>query len=984
VFRDELSSLFRSIPILFIGLLALSASLAVNPSAPGDLLASLREVGRSPEAAISPKVVEVSPGNLKVRSGESVEITAKVINNIKSLPVKLIYRLEGGGWHESMMAREGGEIYSMRLENLTRSIEYYVSVSDSRSPVYAVTVIREPMLGRFRYEIVYPPYTGLSPRLLEWNGGDIRALVGSVATLKGESTKPLQSASIAFESGARVELEIGEDGRTVEGEFKVEKEDRYRFELTDTEGISNTNPVEYVVVPIEDEPPKLQFISPEPDVMLDESMLLPIRVAAEDDFGIVSMKLVYEIEGSTRRGEIELRKFEKPITAITFDYTWDLDPIGLLPDDVVRYWVEARDANDVTGPGIGRTEVQIARMPSVEDLYAEVEGTQKEQEEALREMLRRGSEARDVLEGIIEKLRKGEKLTWAERKELEQVIQTQGELERMGGKIAEELKRMIEDIRKNELFTVEMIQKLEEMRRLFEEVASQELKEAMRKLSEALQKLNLSDQLRNLEDAKLNQEEFLKRIERTIELLKRMLVQQKVEKAARLAKEMEETQRKILSSLQEMIASGKKEGLEELARGEERMVGKLGSLRKQIESSLEEMRAQNAYPELTGAVESVLKEASSAELEKQLGQAAQMMRGSKPEGAIGPAGEAMRGIAGISSQLQGILEAMRGRDASELIKEIDSIVNEGLYLLKMQRGLLERIKRMTEGVGYSEEIDLSSAAEAQQLLAESTALISSRVWELSKREMGVDPSIAWRLNEAEDAMRRAISAMEDRRYATVTLIQKEAVEGLSTAVLKLLETLDALNQQMGAAGLERMFEQLQRIIQAQADLNKLSEMMRQQIRRRGVTPSLEKLLEQMAMEQRMIREALERLAEKMDRLREVLGKLEDVAQEMRDVEDSLRRKKLDDQVIEKQRRILTRLLESDKSLRKEDEESKRRVATTAKKTFTPSKAGPIDEKLLRIRKRLEAEINSLSETPLPQGYRELVRRYFRILSEIER
>jgi hypothetical protein len=982
LFAEELGSLKRASLVLLCGVVFFSLSLILFPSSPDLIFEALEKAPESPTRVFSPKVMAVSPGDYEVRSGESVKVTARVIDNITNQPVTLSYRLEGGSWHQTIMTKEEPEIYEMKLENLTRSIEYYVSVSGSESPRYRISVIREPMLSRFRYEIVYPRYTGLSPQMLEWNAGDIRALVGSVAKLSAESTKPLQGATIRFESGSQIELEIKE-GTTLSGQFRLEKEDRYHFELLDTEGITNSNPIRYMIVPIEDEPPKLQFISPESEVMLDESMLLSLQVAAEDDFGIASLTLVYRLEGSEEEKRVELRAFDKPITAINFDYTWDLDPLGLLPEDEVYYFVEARDANDLTGPGIGRTETYVARMPSVEDLFAGFEEKQRREQESIQEMIRRQAEAQDVVERIIEKLKKGEELTWAERKELEQVIQTQRELDVQRRETAETLKKLIDEIERNDLFSIEMVQKIQEMQRLFDEVASEDLKEAMRKLSEALEKLSQSDQLKNLESARLNQEEFLKRLEQMIEQLKRMLAQQQVEKAAKIAQEMSETQRKITASIEEMLRRGRVERTDELASQEENLSEKLGSLRDQIDRAVEEMRRQNAYQELIPHMKRLADRVSSERLKGDLDAAARSLKASKPQDALQPAGGAMKGLAEIKSSLDDILEAMRGQDASELIGAINSAVEEGLTLLERQSYLLERVTELIKPGMISEEVEdeLRSLALEQQVISEGVQAIAAGLKDLSRRQIGVDAEIIWEMESARDAMRRTIQAMEDNKPNLALPIGKEAEDGFASATLKLLQTLDRLNQQMTAAGLERLFEQLQQLAQEQARLNEMAQNLYNQIRRRGMTPTLERMLQQMALEQQMIREALERLAEKMDRLSQVLGNLKDVAQDMRDVEGNLRRKRLNEETLEKQKKILTRMLESEKSLQKQDEESKRRESTTAKRTFTPSQAEGIDPELLKIRKKLQEEIQSAFEAPIPEGYRDLIRRYYELLSE---
>jgi hypothetical protein len=150
-------------------------------------------------------------------------------------------------------------------------------------------------------------------------------------------------------------------------------------------------------------------------------------------------------------------------------------------------------------------------------------------------------------------------------------------------------------------------------------------------------------------------------------------------------------------------------------------------------------------------------------------------------------------------------------------------------------------------------------------------------------------------------------------------------------------------------------------------------------RQQGTTPSLEEMLEKLAIEQSLIREATERLGAKLDELAEAMGRLEEVAREMREVEDGLRKERLSRSTIDKQRRILTRLLEYEKSLKKQ-EFSKQREARIGR-TYTaerPDSALPIDA--TTIRKQLDTMNSPSAQGQWPAQYRELIRMYYKALS----
>ncbi|MBI1924421.1 hypothetical protein HYR99_09235, partial [Candidatus Poribacteria bacterium] len=164
-------------------------------------------------------------------------------------------------------------------------------------------------------------------------------------------------------------------------------------------------------------------------------------------------------------------------------------------------------------------------------------------------------------------------------------------------------------------------------------------------------------------------------------------------------------------------------------------------------------------------------------------------------------------------------------------------------------------------------------------------------------------------------------------------------------------------------------------------LNEMAQQLSEQMRQQGRTPSNEQFLKRLAYEQQMIREATERLADMMEKLSQVLGDLKNVAEEMKEVEGELQRGNLNRQVLDKQREILTRMLESSKSLQKR-ESSKQRKGEVAKEPIAPTNgAPPLDAKLLETIQRIESNLKSGQVENLPPQYRELIEQYFKALSQ---
>ena len=214
------------------------------------------------------------------------------------------------------------------------------------------------------------------------------------------------------------------------------------------------------------------------------------------------------------------------------------------------------------------------------------------------------------------------------------------------------------------------------------------------------------------------------------------------------------------------------------------------------------------------------------------------------------------------------------------------------------------------------------------------------------------PEVVWHLNASNDALSRAARALEDRQPSLAIPIQKAALADLNQAIFELLDAMAQMNQQMDASGFENMMQQLQQLAESQDQLNQMAEQLSQQMREQGQTPGLEQMVQQLAAQQQLIREAAERLAERTEQMAEMLGSLEDVAQEMTEVEKSLQQGRLDQEVLDRQAQILTRMLDSLKSLQKRDVGKQRKAEVAQSPSAPAQEVPPLHPELLEIVRKI--------------------------------
>jgi hypothetical protein len=139
------------------------------------------------------------------------------------------------------------------------------------------------------------------------------------------------------------------------------------IKLVDTAGLTSRDPVVYPLQLVPDQPPTVALTFPEKkDELATAQAKFTIGFHATDDVGVDAVTLKFQLDGGAVQS-VPL-KIEQGLTELKGRYLWDLSqlkPTAAHPhllDTEIIYWVEAADANNITGPGIGESERYVLHI----------------------------------------------------------------------------------------------------------------------------------------------------------------------------------------------------------------------------------------------------------------------------------------------------------------------------------------------------------------------------------------------------------------------------------------------------------------------------------------------------------------------------------------------------------------------------------------------------------------------------------------------
>jgi hypothetical protein len=928
----------------------------------------LTEIERPPEFFF-----ETFPGDAEILKNEPLLVQARTVGK-KPSEVEIHWRNEGSEalFKDKMTPRaiSGGDSsdydFSHEFEEVRHSFRYELQAGGERSPQYTVTVLDPPRITGLKLTFRYPRYSGIPSTVVDENDGNIIALVGTGVTMEASSNKNLDTAKLVFDRGKHSEMEVKGARATVE--IRVDREDSYHLELADSSGNRNPDPITYRITPLIDAYPTVEITSPGANIDLNESKLLPISFEAYDDYGFSDLELHYTLESEGQKSSewsVGIPLGGKGGTHLLSGHNWDLTNLGMIPGDVVTYYLKIHDNDRISGPKPAKSRSYTARFPSLDEILSDLDIRREREVFNLEEVLRQERQLQEKLREFSRELRRKAPEEWHEKKELESAAKEQQQLSDRLAEVADQMEESISKAEENRLNTLEMLSKMMEVRQLLEEIATPELKETLRRLQEAIERMKPAELRKALENFQTSQEELIQNLERTLALLKQLQLEQKLDELAQLAEKLLEEQDDINQSCQ---STQTPEEQNQLARRESQQGEDFQTLQEQFSSFKSCCQGSQLLPQ--ESLKQAEQQLESEEIPENISEAQQNLQEGQMKKAGQCGGQLSKSFASLLNTFQNMQQCMNSCLTAEITEAIKKAAFDLLYLSGRQEELHEQVSDRK----YRDP-ELRTLARGQKNLESGTYRVLEEVREISEMTLYVPFEVSKTVSLAAGEMEAAVTKL-DARNPNGRINQVEAMANLNRAADMLLKSLDQMKGSGSASGASEMMQQLQSLAGRQESLNQQT--MQALGDQQRLFMSHQDVMGRLAAEQEAIKEALRELFERMEGEGKALGRLEGTEEEMDRVVEELQRKRLNQDLVERQERILTRLLDYQKSLHRQDYTRKRK-AEVGEETVrrSPSELTDLGEK----RDEREEEIKRALKERYPLQYEELVKAYFKRLSE---
>lgn len=893
-----------------------------------------------------------------------------------------------GDQHLKMETVQAGA-FTYTFEKLQQPKAFQVEAAGYYSESFEITLANRPELTQLAIELQYPKYLQRKNERLV-NAGNLEIPEGTFVTWRLNTAYASQASMLFASDSSKIGLQ-STDNQSFIYSRSFRSPDQYEVFLKNEES-QNKERIFYTVDVVKDLFPQLSINNFRDSVLYKRIILSGITA---DDYGITQLSLQFHVKDAQQKILVK-KTVNIPIAhnqpQQSFFFNWNLDTLSLKPGQQLEYFLQTWDNDGVNGRKSTRSAMYTFFIPDKDQLVTDISRTQSQTENKIEQSANKAQEFQKQIEDLNQKLKGKQSLDWQDEKKLENILEQKKKLDQMINQMKEQNKLLEQ---KKETFTEQdekLREKAEQIQKLMDELLDDETKKLMEELEKLLREKNDPQQLqRTLDKLNQNSKNLEKELERTLELFKQLQFEYKFEQAIADIKEKKEAQEKLQEKSEQLEKSSEKsdkkgnkeknkdknqdksqnkgeektgeqsknEKSQELAKEQE----KLNEEFKKSEEKLEELRKLGEELKEEGAPD----KEKSEEIQKSQEESEQNLKENSPSKAKDSQKKAVEQMQQMLQQMESSQSSMSMEMEMQNLESLRQIIHGLIKISFDQENLIKQFRELEQN-----DPRFNVLAQQQLKLKDDVKVLEDSLLELSKKDAMMSSFVTREVTELNTRIDKVIEANKERRRPQASTEMQFSMTAINNLALMLDSHFDMMMQMMknakpgkgksknGKQSLSQMQEQLNQRIQELKGSGKQGR-------------ELSEELAEMAAEQERIRRALQEMQEKMKK--ENSGKMPggDLSQKMEDTETELVNKQLTDKLIERQKEILTRLLESEKSAREQDLDEERKGESA--KDYEKEIPLAVEE-YLRLK---EKEVELLKTVPpkLYPYYKKEVSEYFK-------
>jgi len=894
---------------------------------------------------------------LTVTQGDDLQLNLKLDGN--QLPQE-VYIMEG--LNTFKLDQESNTEFHYTFKNLQKSTVFYLSAGGFDSKAYTLTVKPRPSILNIRAAITYPAYLKKRNEVIA-NAGDLLLPEGTVVNW-----------SVFTENTNEVIFKVGGQSKILSlvrnsASFKTRLKESQRYQVVPKNNFSgHTDTISHQIEVTPDQFPIIS-VTEKADSLSSKAIYFTGDIA--DDHGFTNLKFVYTVKNEGAPS----KKVSTPIRITadrqqnTFFYYWNLKELIINPGQQVEYYLEVTDNDGVNGPKTARSPIRTisqARPDQIaQQLNTESSNLKQKMGSAIKLAEQVAKESKKLGQTFLDK----KNLSFEDKKDISQLLEKQKTLEDAVQKIQQLKQKSTLNLEENKALKEELADKQRKIDELFNHVLDSKTKALLEKL-QGMMEQNSKDQVQDeLSKMSLDNKSLKNELDRILELYKQLEFEQNLQDKISRLNDLARAQKELSKK-----SSDKKSGLDLLKKEQEKQNAEFAAIKKEMK----QLEEKNQALDRPNSFQSPEKDMQSVEQQQQ------------------------KSLEKLSKNQQQQAAEMQQKTAADLQKIADKMEEERQQSAEMENNLnsaeLRRLLQNLLQSSFDQEklmLNLRKIAigdplyngqvQQQKQIKDNMKTIADSLSSLSKKVPQIESTVLEEMQQINFNLDKSLENLAERRKSEAGRNQQFTMTSINNLALMLNEALDQLeknkkNSKKGGKGKGK--GSMQQLQQMQEQLNKNMQQAKEKMQKEGNKGSvpggtMSEEFARMAQQQQMIREALQKINQEDNKDgKGSMGNLNQVVKEMKQTETDLLNKRIEDETIRRQQRLVTKLLDADKATREQDEDKKRE--SKAGKDLPPS----YQQQLQEFKKKQVSEQELLQKLPpsLNYYYKNKITDYFKLLN----
>ena len=942
------NSKYLLIPVIIILLIVVSGNKMILSDSTNRIINYDEEFTRP-----APFYFEIMNDELKIVEGDDINLSLKTSG--KSSPEQLKINFNGT---VQRMKKNSENNFSFLFNNVQSTFSFFMFDETLKSQNYVIEVLPRAKTENIKMTVSPPAHNKSSKRIYN-NSGSIDVTEGSLVKWEVQTA---QAEDLKFIIGDTEHDVVADD----DGVFVFKK---YIFDNTNYQIlISNSNMVNgdttfYNLKVIKDRHPAI-------DIELNDENENIISGFVTDDYGFSSLVFVCEDNFEKKSDTIKIN-IDSRAQSFVYNVDYITSSFGN-GDEALKCYFVICDNDAVNNLKCTNSEQMYLSPKSADQAQNEFTENINDVKNEIALELDELDELKIELEEYEKKLIGADSLDWRDKKKLDEILKKQKAFEEKIDELKNKTQQSFEELNTFSQPSDDIIKKQKELERLFDEIMSQEMKDLFKELNELKDELDKNELQKKIQELQLSNEDLEKELDRNLEILKQVEFDQKLENLINETKELSKNQ---------LDLSKDTLNINEKLKAQENYNNDFNKIKNDIKD----------LNQLNSSLENKNKISDTKDIEKnideKLNKVTEQLKNKNQKGAS----KNQKKLSDELMELANMFDEMKkNNEETQNYEDMDAlrqILENLVYFSIEEEGLMLEFEGLEK-----DNPQYVSMMHKQQELRDASYIIEDSLFALSKRVPQISSKVNSEINAINSKTLSAINNLRERYTVKAVKDQQFVMTSANNLAVMLSEILKSMQEEMASdlpssqqcekpgkgspkpGDLKRMQKELNEQIE------KMKEQMLKGEKENMQGGKMSKELVEMLAKQELIRSSLEELRKNMED-KDSVEKLNEVIEEMEETEKDIANKKLRNVSLNRQKEILTKLLELDDALRKQGDDDARESKTNES---LYEKILIEELKKLEIEKLKQTEMLKTQPGNLNNYYKKLVDDYFnKLLNEYE-